>query len=178
MQPIPEIDLLSNIRESDVAHPTDGRRQLSLTDEDFTPRPVASLTDWSTVAARPTEHVGGQRWEMGNWLRCRKRVYGFYGKSYLKTKKCFFLNQDTNTIKHIHLVINLYQIVVIQVAAIHLITLKVSNFIIKSQSYIWAMVTSLSSRHSFGGRGIVGRSTSNFGRRVITAGVYGKLKKR
>ena len=25
----------------------------SLTDEDFTPRPVASRTDWSTVAARP-----------------------------------------------------------------------------------------------------------------------------
>ena len=78
MQPIPEIDLLSNIRESDVAHPTDGRRQLSLTDEDFTPRPVASRTDWSTVAARPTEHVGGHEWEMGNGLRSRKKVYGSF----------------------------------------------------------------------------------------------------
>ena len=67
MQPIPEIDLSSNFRESDVAHPTDGRRQHSLTDEDFTPRPVASRTDWSTVAARPTVYVGDMsgKWEMG-----------------------------------------------------------------------------------------------------------------
>ena len=67
MQPIPEIDLSSNIRESDVAHPTDGRRQHSLTDEDFTPRPVASRTDWSTEAARPTVYVGDMsgKWEMG-----------------------------------------------------------------------------------------------------------------
>ena len=41
----------------------------SLTDEDFTPRPVASRPDWSTVAAGPTEYVGDIiKWEMGNWL--------------------------------------------------------------------------------------------------------------
>ena len=89
MQPIPEIDLSSNIRESDVAHQTNGRRQLSLTDEDFTPRPVASRTDWSTVAARPTEHVGGHEWEMGNGLRCTKRVYCFYGNNVRLTNSTF-----------------------------------------------------------------------------------------
>ena len=75
---IPRIDLSSNIRESDVAHPTDRRRQLSPTDEDFTPRPVASRTDWSTVAARPTEHVGDMsgKWEIG--CSCEKTVYDFY----------------------------------------------------------------------------------------------------